>query len=89
MLPSHLSSPCKIGSFLPGCQKFGTQLLSRHILASVEDFLLIPFGQLDKQQSSIDSTPLATARVDIRAMVVRYFRFGRVARHRQPKTSSR
>ena len=54
-------------------------------MASDESFLLIPFGQLQKQQSTIYSNRLATAGVDIRAMVVGYFRFGRVACHRQPK----
>ena len=46
---------------------------------------VIPFGQSCKQQSTIYSNRLETAGVDVGAMVVRYFRFGRVARHRQPK----
>ena len=54
-------------------------------MASDESFLLIPFDQSCKQQSTIYSNRLATAGVHIGAMVVRYFRFGRVARHRQPK----
>ena len=54
-------------------------------MASYESFLLIPFDQSCTQQSTIDLNRFATACVDIGVMVVRYFRFGRVARHRQPK----
>ena len=64
--------------------QFGTLLLHRQILASGQAFWLIPFCHVDIQQSTIDSNRLEKAGVDIGGMVVGYFRFGRVTRHRQP-----
>ena len=64
--------------------QFGTLLLHRQILASGQAFWLIPFCHVDIQQSTIDSDRLEKAGVDIGGIVVGYFRFGRVTRHRQP-----